>query len=407
MKVLMIHNRYVQPGGEDVAFEQDAGLLRDNGHHVYAVERTNTDIKLPNFASKADLFARTIWSQSVYRQTRRMIRNIRPDVVHVHNFLPLVSPSVHYAARHERIPVVQTLHNYRLICLSATLHRDGHVCTDCVGRAPLSGLLHACYRDSHSASLAVATLLQTHRLMRTWHKVDAYIAVSQFVKQTLIAGGAVPRERVHVKPNFVYGNATPRVGAGEFALFVGRLSVEKGPRTLLRAWVDGADGQPVDFPLRLVGSGPLERELRATARASGARVEFLGARPRQEVMRLMAQARVVLCPSEWWDPMPLVALEAFAAAVPVIATTMGGFLESVEHEKTGLHVQPGNAQQLARAARCLIEDVPLNMRMGTAARNVYLEHYSARPNYQRLIEIYGLAERVRDARSRSGEASCG
>jgi glycosyltransferase involved in cell wall biosynthesis len=405
MKVLMMHNRYVQSGGEDVAFEQDAGLLRDNGHDVYAVERTNTDINLPNLPSRAGLFASTVWSHSVYRQTRRIIRNFHPDVLHVHNFLPLVSPSVYYAAWHEDTPVVQSLHNYRLICPSATLFRDGRVCTDCVGHAPLPGVIHACYRGSPSASFAVATLLQTHRLLRTWHRVDAYIAVSQFVKQTMIASGVVPRERVHVKPNFVSCTATPRVGVGEFALFVGRLSIEKGLPTLLRAWIDGGGG-PMDFPLKLVGSGPLEGALRETARAAGDRVEFLGAQPRQEVMRLMANARLVIAPSESWDSMPLVALEALAAGVPVVATTMGGFLESVEHEKTGLHVQPGNAPQLAHAARRLIEDVPLNVRMGSAARQVYLERYSAQPNYQRLIEIYELARRRRLARSGSREASC-
>lgn len=391
MRVLIAHNHYAQFGGEDVAFEQEVGLLRDHDHAVRVIVRDNRDIRAASPGARARLFAGTIWSRPSYLAVRDAIREFRPDVLHVHNFLPLLSPSVYHAAWAEDVPVVQTLHNYRLICPVATLYRDGRTCGDCVGRSPWPGVVHACYRGSRAASLAVASMLAIHRRLGTWQRVEAYVAVSDFVRRTLVGGG-LPAERVEVKPNFVAGDSPVRDGPGDYALYVGRLAREKGLHTLVEAW-SGPDGRPpMRLPLTIVGAGPLEGELRRLVGTSGAPVEMIGARPRGDVMKLLANARFLVCPSEWHEPLPFVALEALAVGVPVVASRLGGFADLIRDEETGLHFAPGDAVDLWRAARRLADDLASNARMGRAAREEYLARYTPAQGHRQLLDIYRRAQ---------------
>jgi glycosyltransferase involved in cell wall biosynthesis len=391
LRVMILHNRYQQAGGEDVAVEQESELLRARGHAVRLVERENTDIAASNLVSKARLLRDTLWSAESHRLVRNAIRDFRPNVVHVHNFLPLLSPSVHHAAWAERIAVVQTLHNYRLICPGALLLRNGKVCEDCVGRSTWRGAAHGCYRGSRATSTAVAAMVEVHRGVGTWRNVQAYIVLSEFQRAKLIQGG-LPGDRLHYKPNFVTWDFPVREGPGDpYVLYAGRLSAEKGIRTCVEAWVRaGADGV-AGLSLKVVGSGPLIDELRAHVADSAARVEFLGFRPRAQIAELLSRARFLVYPSELHEPNGLTLIEAFAAGVPILATRMGSLQEFVETDRTGLHFQAGDPVDLLAAALRLGSDQAANERMGKAARATYLAHYTPEQNYPRLMDVYQTA----------------
>ena len=409
MRVLVVHNRYVERGGEDVAFAQEVDLLRAHGHAVATLVLDNTDLQASGVGARARLFAQAIWSMPLYTALRRHIRDFGPEVVHVHNWLPLVSPSAFYAAWASGVPVVHTLHNYRLVCPAATLYRAGRVCEDCIGRGTWRGVAHACfstrrtgYHGSRAGSLVVAAVLEAHRRLGTWRRVEAYIAVSRFVRQRVLADGlGLDPSRVHVKGNFVDASGPVREGPGDYALYVGRLAPEKGVRTLVRAWTSADGPGRHGLELKIVGSGPLESELAGLAQAAGAPVTFLGRRPREEIAGLLAGARLAVVPSEWHEPLSIAAVEALAAGVPLLVTPLGGFRELVIDGDTGLHCLPGNPEHLAHRARQLADDLAMNERMGRAARRLYLQRFTPEQNYAQLLDIYRAAQAVRQSSVRS------
>jgi glycosyltransferase involved in cell wall biosynthesis len=389
-RVLVLHNRYQQPGGEDVEMAQEVNLLQERGHQVRVMERLNSDIRTGSFVSTAQLFATTVWSTSAYRETKEIIEEWRPDIVHVHNFLPLLSPSVYRATWASGLPIVQSLHNYRLICPGTLLRRDGRICEDCVGRTTWRGTLHACYRDSHAASFAVSAMLESHRVLGTWRRVEAYIALSEFQRTKLIAGG-LPAERLHIKPNCVAWDFQTRTGSGSYALYVGRLSPEKGIQTAVEAWAGAGPDGVSGLPLKIVGSGPLRAELQQRVSSTGARVEFLGFRSRPEIAQLLMSASFLVYPSELFEPLGISVLEAYAAGVPVLASRIGALEDIVMAGRTGAHFVAGDAQDLRQTARELAQDKTANVRMGEAARQTYLEQYTPARNYEQLLEIYAIA----------------
>ena len=251
----MLHNHYQQPGGEDQVFEVEGALLEAHGHRVLRYTQHNDSVA---DMTRAELAKATVWNTVAYRELRTLIREEQPQVAHFHNTFPLISPAAYHAARAERVPVVQTLHNYRLICPSALFFREGRVCEDCSGKAvPWPGVAHACYRGSRSSSAAVAAMLTAHRVLGTWSRaVDAYIGLTEFARQRFVRGG-LPAEKIVVKPNFVHPDPGAGGGDGEYVLFVGRLSEEKGVDTLLKAW----KRPRVRVPLKIVGDGPLVPEV--------------------------------------------------------------------------------------------------------------------------------------------------
>jgi len=378
--------------------EQEINMLRERGHQVRLLERLNSDIPARSLLSKARLLGTTVWSTSSYRDTQNLIHEWRPDIVHVHNYLPLLSPSVYYAAWANSLPIVQTLHNYRLVCPGTLLHRNGIVCEDCVGRSTWRGTLHACYRDSHVASFAVSAMLESHRLLGSWRHVEAYIALSEFQRDKLVAGG-LPAERLHVKPNCVAWNFPVRSGQGSYALYVGRLASEKGVQTAVEAWAGAGQKEFRGLPLKIVGAGPLQDVLRRRTAGLGGRVELLGFRSRSEIAELLANARLLIYPSEVYEPLGISVLEAYAAGVPVLASRMGALEQIVLEGRTGALFMAGDAHDLRRAAVRLAEDAAANMRMGQCARQTYLRLYTPERNYEQLMAIYGIAlERTRRQR---------
>jgi glycosyltransferase involved in cell wall biosynthesis len=382
--VLLVHEYYQQPGGEDQVFAAERGLLEAREHRV--VRYTDHNDRVKDMGSLT-LARATVWNGTVYNELRRLLRAERPQVAHFHNTFPLISPAAYYAARAEGVPVVQTLHNYRLFCTNALFFRDGHPCEDCLGKTvPWPGVLHSCYRGSRAASGMVAAMLSTHRMLRTWTKmVDRYIALTDFAREKLIQGG-LPKEKIAIKPHFIDPDPGLGEGHGGYALFVGRLSPEKGSDTLLSAW-ERLGGKP---RLKIVGDGPLaQRTAEAAQRFPG--VEWLGRQPLEEVYRLMGGATFLVFPSEVYETFGRVAIEAFARGTPVVASKIGAIAELVEHGHTGLHFRPGDPNDLAAQVKWASRHPEELGHMRKAARAEFEAKYTARRNYELLMEIYRTA----------------
>ena len=388
MRVLVVHESYQQRGGEDAVAAAEAEQLELHGHTALRYSRHNDELKGQGPIRLFNAGIETVWARKSYHDIEQLILGGKPEVVHFHNTLPLISPSAYYACARNGIPVVQTLHNYRLVCPAATFLRDGKLCEDCLGRRiAWPAVAHGCYRGNYAASAAVTAMLGTHRFLGTWQtKVDAYIALSEFARKKHITGG-IPADRLVVKPNFVHPDPgpRPREEAGRYALFVGRLSAEKGLQGLLAAW----KRLEKSIPLFLLGDGPMREEIAPQMGTPGlSEAALVGSVPREEVLRWMRGARFLVCPSHWFEGCPLVIVEAFACGVPVIATGHGPTAEMVDHGRTGLHVVAGDSADLA-AKVAWAWGHPDEMRvMGEAARHEFERKYSAERNYGQLIALY-------------------
>jgi len=384
MDILVAHNFYQQAGGEDQCVSAEVALLRAHGHKVREFYLHNDAL---DRMGRAQALSRTIWSQSTYRELRRIFRAERPQIAHFHNTFPLISPAAYYAARSENVRVVQTLHNFRLACANALLFRNGEVCEDCLGRTiPWPGVLRKCYRNSYSASVGVVSMLAAHRAMGTWSNlVDVYVALTQNSRDKLISGG-LPADKISVKPNFAYPDPGPGEGEGGYAVYVGRLSQEKGVGTLLEAW----RGLGATIPLKIVGDGPLAPDVKeAVSRDAG--IEWLGRLPIARAYEIIGNATVLVLPSECQETFARVAMEAYAKGTPVIASGLGAMAEMVENGRNGLHFDPGNPADLAEKVRTLIADPARLARMRKAAREKFDRHFTADANHRLLMSIYERA----------------
>jgi glycosyltransferase involved in cell wall biosynthesis len=381
LRVLQVHNRYQLAGGEDVVTQAERRLLEQYGHEVDVLDADNAEITGLGGRAKAALGA--IYSPAAKALVTARIESFRPHVVHVHNFFPLFSPSVYYACQQATVPVAQTVHNYRLICPNSQLLRDGHVCEDCVGKQfPWPGVLHACYRNSPAGSASVAAMIAIHHQLGTWaNKVDAFIATTNFSRNKLIEGG-LPAEKIIVKPNFVHDPGHVSDRKNSFALFVGRLSPEKGIATLLTAW----EHLPGVIPLKVVGTGPLAEEI--DQRSAPGRVEPLGRQPSEKIQALMRDASFLVFPSVWYEGLPMVIVEAFSVGLPVIASNLGSMTSLVEHGRTGLHFRPGDAADLAEKVEWAVAHHDEIARMRRDARAEYVAKYTPERNYEMLMAIY-------------------
>lgn len=392
-RVLQVHNSYRLPGGEDRVVATEAQLLRDRGHEVLTYARRTPS---KGEGSVLRLAGQTFWNHRAYTELRQLIKTSRPDVVHLHNTFPLISPAACYAAQRERVAVVQTLHNYRLFCPNGLFFRDGRPCEDCLHKSvPWPAVLHACYRGSRVASLAAGGTFAAHHALGTWAtQVDRYVALTKFAQQKFVEGG-LPPEKVTVKPNAVHPDHGPGTGDGGHALFVGRLSHEKGIQTVIAAW-----GSKHPMPLIVAGDGPLAPVVQRAV-AENSAVTWVGHRSPDEVQELVGRAACVIVPSICYETFGLVVAEAFARGTPVIAARNGALAELVEHGQTGLQFIPGNVEDLQRQVAWVAEH-PLEVsRMRIAARTEYETRYSIDSNYPVICRIYSEAiasRRARDTR---------
>ncbi len=379
--ILQLHNVSLIPGGADSVMDNEAELLRSHGHRVLRYVADNRQI--PEM-SKAAVAAAALWNQQAVRDVERLIRDERPDVVHVHNTFPILSPAVIRVAHRHGIPVLQTLHSYRLSCLNGLFYREGAICEKCIGhRVAWPGIVHGCYKESRAASAVIASALALHRGLGTYHKqVDAYLALTEFAKGKLVESG-YPEERILVKPNFVHDGLGRGDGAGKFALFVGRFTPEKGVQTLVEAWKHIGDR----MSLKVVGDGPLRGEIEQTA-ASLPGIEFLGWRPKEDVARLMCDAACLVFPSQWYEGLPMVILVAFSAGTPVIVSDVGNFCDVIEPEKTGLWFRNADASDLADKVLWLLAHRDRAAQMRELAYQTFREKYSAEANYACFQQIF-------------------
>ena len=389
--VALVHNYYTWPGGEDSVLESEDTLLREHGHKVVRFTADNKEIGGRN---RFALAGGTVWRRAQYRALRAFFRRERPDLVHFHNTFPLISPAAYYAAAAEGIPVVQTLHNYRLLCANGYLFRDGGPCEDCVGKAVAwPAMLHGCYRDNRAASATVVAMQGVHRLLGTWaRKVDRYIALTRFAKNAFIRGG-LPAARIAIKPNFIANSFNGARWAGPRearAIFVGRLSPEKGIATMLEAW------RRLDIPLDLYGDGPLLPMVRESGLPQ---VHAHGVRPAEDIAKAMQRAAFLVLPSQWYEGFPMVIVEAYARRLPVVVSSLGAMEEVVEDGATGLQFAPGDADDLAAKARWAGAHPDEMRRMGERAHEVYAARYAADTNYRQLMSIYAEATAQRRARA--------
>ena len=387
MRILSVHNRYNLAGGEDTVFAAESELLRNGGHDVETFEVSNDAIIGVGGAAKAALL--TAYNGNSKRAVGAAIDNFRPDVVHVHNFFPLLSPSVFDACGSRGVASVWTLHNFRMTCANGLLFRNGAPCMDCVGNAPLPAIMHACYRNSRPASAVVAGMIATHRALGTWRKkVDRFIALTEFAKRIFIEAG-IPGDKIAIKANFISdpGLSDPDVPR-EGAIYVGRLSPEKGVATLVDAW------HSVDYPLTIVGDGPERGVLEARAPDN---VTFAGWQAPGEVAAAVARAQVQIIPSLWYENFPMTLVEANAAGTPVVASRHGALESIVEDGQNGALFEPGDPNDLANTVRRLFEQPEALNRMRLAARNTYKSRSAPDVNLSKLMDIYtqAIAERAK------------
>ena len=380
MNILFIHNMYKQSGGEDTILQSELAILAQNGHKTEQAGQQNARIQ--SLVDKTKVFKNILYSHQSRQWMSLQINCFKPDIVHVHNFFPLLTPSIYDACIEAGVPVVQTLHNYRTICPGALLMRNGKICEKCITGSPYQAILHRCYRNSIPGSWAVARMVAYHRNKQTWqYKVDRFIALTQFGKQKFIEAG-FPGKKIVVKPNFcevVYSRGNGQDSKRRGALFVGRLSDEKGVATMLEAW------HGLDIPLRVAGGGPL---FAGNDGKHDGYVEFLGQITGEQVAVEMGQASFLVMSSEWYEGFPMVLVESFAHGLPVVASRLGGMAEIVQDGITGLHFEPGNSKDLAEKVLWMNNHSDECRQMGKNARKEYEEKYTPEKNYEMLMDIY-------------------
>jgi glycosyltransferase involved in cell wall biosynthesis len=371
-RVLVVHSRYLSghASGENRVVADEIQLLRDAGYDVSTLVR-----EVDADRSKAALAADVVWAGGAVRDLEDSIRRHRPDVVHCHNLFPAVSPAVLRAARRAGLPVVVTLHNFRFVCLAGTFIREARICEDCHGRVPWRGVVHGCYRGSRAESAVLASSLSAHRLARTLAGVTLFLALSEFGRAKHVAAG-FPAATVRVRPNFVAASAV-RTSPGEYFLYLGRLSPEKGLREMLGLW-------PRDVRLVVVGDGPERDDL---LRIAPPGVEFRGALDHAHALPLLADARALVMPSVNYEGSPKAILEAFAAGVPVLASDIGGLPELVHDGVNGVLLAPGDSVAW-QGGICRLLEPAESLRLGAGALASWRASYSPERGLESLVEAY-------------------
>lgn len=381
MKILLIHNYYrsSSPSGEDIVFKNEVELLKKKGIQVVTFEKHNDEIR-----NKFKVAFNTIWSMGTYKKLKEILKKEKPDIVHFHNIWYLISPSAYYACKDLGIPVVQTLHNFRFFCINGLLMRNGSVCEECIGKFPWRGIKYGCYRNSKIFSIPIALSDSLHKLLNTLEKnIDAFISLTYFAKRKFIECG-LPEEKIFIKPNFLVEDPNPNYENGGYALFVGRLSREKGIMTLLKAWKD-ING----LSLKIVGDGPMKNDVvEYIEKHKLKNIHLSGRLSHNDVIDCMKKSMFVIFPSECYEGFPMTIAESYACGKPVVASNLGAMAELVEDGKTGLLFKPGNPGDLAEKIQWMIKNEDACVQMGKNARRVFEEKYTADKNFEILIGIY-------------------
>nr|WP_238437731.1 glycosyltransferase family 4 protein [Paenibacillus polymyxa] len=392
-KVLIIHNFYQQSGGEDKVVEQESAMLRSRGIETEHYYVHNDSIQSRGLANMAKLAVEAVWSLPEFKRIKKLLLQVKPDVVHVHNFFPVISPSVYHACERLGIPVVQTLHNYRLICPAATFMRGNKVCEKCLHGTLLHSIRHGCYRGSQLQTIPVAAMIKLNDLIGTWqHKVSRYIALTEFARDKFAESG-IPLDRIAVKPNFVHHKTmkTQYDPNDRYLLFVGRISAEKGVRNLLQAWSQLEDRG--GLRLVIIGDGPEKAELAAAYPQED--VRFLGKQDGDTVLDCMSRAMYVMVPSIWYEGFPMTIVESFSVGTPVLCSRLGALEEVVEDGVTGFHFQHDDLENIKTVIRCAVAYENYAAMRQKVSEN-YAARYTEEVNVKQLMAIYSEAMEEHD-----------
>jgi len=384
MKIIVGHNHYQQPGGEDAVAKAEVEILRQRGHDVLYVEFNNKDFNDLSAFGKAQNILSWGWSKKAYDLFLQHCSDFKPDVAHFHNTFYMMTPSVYSACQRKGVPVIQTLHNFRLKCSNGLFFRQGHVCEECQSHSLDKAVQYGCYRDSRILSWAVVNMLKKHWKEGTWHqKIDLFIALTDFAKNKFIEIG-LPSEKVVVKPNFITYDPGSREGIGDYFVFAGRLTEEKGIKVLIEAFRNLPNEKLV-----VMGDGPLKGHCENYIKEHGLEnIRLLGHLGKQEYFDALKKARALIVPSLWYENFPVVILEAFACGIPVIASQLGSLKEIIVENKTGLLFNTGHYQDLIEKVNTLNNNNLGMMAWGKEARKQYENKYSAQINYEKLITFY-------------------
>ena len=383
MKILFIHNKYKQYGGEDVAVELETSVLIEKGHEVKTIFFDNSPIH--GLLAKIRSAFRSIYNFSSARKISKVILEFKPDIIHIHNLFFIASPSILYAASKHKIPVVLTLHNYRLICANALLLRNNQVCELCTQKKfPLAGIRYKCYRNSAIESALVTSITGIHKLFNTWqHKIHTYITLNEFSRSKLLHSSLnIPEGKMITKPNFVPDPGEGSTQRENFFLFAGRIVKEKGVHVLAKAFANMPESKII-----IIGDGP-EKTLLQEQFRSYQNIFFEGQMEKKLVTEYMKRCKAFICPSIWYEGAPLTIIEAFATGTPVIASKLGSMAESITDGFNGLHFTAGDADDLCTKIRLLIEETANNSMFYLNARQTYLEKYQAAIHYNAILKIY-------------------
>lgn len=382
MRILVAHNKYRWAGGEDVVVKQERALLEAHGHQVISFEKNNNEIQ---DSSKLELARNCLWNSEAYAHVLRIIDQEKIELMHVHNYFPLLSPSVFAAAKKKGIAVVHTLHNFRLSCINGLFLRDGKPCESCLSCGNLlPGIVYKCYHSDFAASSVAAMSIGLHNVMKTVpNAVGRFIVLNEHAREKFVQAG-LPVEKIRVKPNFILEDKGAASGDGDYVAFLGRLAEEKGISVLLAAWKN----MKSKIRLKIAGDGLLAETVKAFAQENP-HVEYVGWLDETSAHRLLGSAKFSVLPSICYESaLPLSAIQSLCAGTPVVASRLGAMERLIYEGKTGLLFTPGDAQELANKIEQLWLDDEALKRMRVESRQNFVRNYSAERNYELLMGIY-------------------
>lgn len=384
LKILQVHNYYQIPGGEDTVVANEKKLLEEHEHEVIQYLRNNSELKEFSKMRKMLLPFTTIFNPRTYKEVKRIIKEQNIDIVHVHNTLNLISPAVYFAALSCKVPVVQTVHNFRLLCPGATFYRDGHICEDCLEYGLGCAVKHSCYRGSKLQTLACVINTWIHRITGVYRKLN-YICLTDFNKEKLLSLKQIKPEQIFIKPNFVV-NETPSIPYEDRPnqyIFAGRLDKLKGIDLLLEAWKKMGNNAPM---LLVCGTGPMEDWCKEFVAENGLHnIEMRGIAPNNEVKKLIANSKALILPTRWYEGFPMTIVEAYSVGTPVIGTDLGNTGSAIEEGSTGAKFEYNSCDSLINAVRRMSN---YGSEISRTTKAAYVEQYSEEQNYQMLDVVY-------------------
>lgn len=380
--VLMAHNYYKVAGGEDTVFHNEVKMLEKNGHKVTKYTRHNDEIK-GGVLSKLKLGIDTIFSFKTYKEVKKLIDENDIDIVHVHNTLPLISPSIYYAARSKKVPVVQTIHNFRLLCPGATFTINGEICEKCVFKGLRQSLRYRCYRNSLSETFIMYITLNLHRIIGTYNKLK-YITLTEFNKKKLLELVKDSND-IYVKPNFLEKTEIVERTMEDYFVYIGRLDSIKGINFLVETWKEVDE----NIYLYVIGTGPEEYKVKKYIEDNNIKnINMLGFMERKMAFEIIQKSRAIIVPSRWYEGFPMTIVESFSLGVPVIGSKIGNIESIIDNENNGLLFNYSNKYELKEVIESIFSNKEQNKKLGKNAYNTFIENYTDKENYKILKRIY-------------------